>query len=88
MALHITDPKTDKLARRVAKRAGETITDAIHTSLAERLDRLESRDKKAEDAKVKALLAIAAQSSPALRAQKKTARELIDELYDDDGLPR
>ena len=88
MALHITDPKTDKLARKVAKRAGETLTDAIHRSLAERLERLESREKEAEDAKVKALLAIAAQASPELRGEKKTARELIDELYDEDGLPR
>jgi hypothetical protein len=88
MALHITDPKTDKLARRVAKRAGETITDAIRKSLAERLDRLETRDKTAKNAKVKALLEIAAKTSPALRAEKKTGRELIEELYDEDGLPR
>ena len=82
MALHITDPRTDKLARKVAKRAGESLTDAIRRSLAERLARLEARDKSVENAKVKALLAIAAQASPELRAEKKTARELIDELYD------
>ena len=26
--------------------------------------------------------------SPELRNEKKTGRELIDELYDEDGLPR
>jgi antitoxin VapB len=88
MALHITDPQTDKLARKVARRAGESLTKAIRQSLAERLERLEGRDKKAEDAKVRALLAIAARTSPELRAEKKTGRELIEELYDEDGLPR
>jgi len=88
MALHITDPKTDRLARKVAKRAGESLTKAIRQSLADRLVKLEGMDKKVEDAKVKALLTIAAQTSPQLRAGKKTGRELIEELYDEDGLPR
>ncbi len=88
MALHINDPETDRLARRVAKRAGETLTNAIRKSLAERLQRLEAKDGRAEDTKLKALLKIAGRASPALRREKKTGRELIEELYDEDGLPR
>ena len=40
MAINIKDSETDSLAREVAKRAGETITDAIRTALQERLQRL------------------------------------------------
>jgi antitoxin VapB len=43
MAINIKDPKTDSLAREVAKRTGETITDAIRNALQERLQRLASK---------------------------------------------
>ena len=38
MALSITDPEADRLARAVAQRAGETITQAVITALRERLN--------------------------------------------------
>ena len=43
MAINIKDSETDLLAREVAKRTGETITDAIRTALHERLQRLVGR---------------------------------------------
>jgi antitoxin VapB len=43
MAINIKDSETDVLAREVAKRTGETITDAIRTALQERLQRLVGR---------------------------------------------
>ncbi len=45
MAINIKDTETDKLAREVARQTGETITDAIHTALKERLQRLSGRSK-------------------------------------------
>ena len=39
MALSIKDKETDRLAREVAALTGETLTDAIRTALAERLER-------------------------------------------------
>ncbi len=39
MALSLKDPETDRLAREVAELTGETITHAIRTALAERLQR-------------------------------------------------
>ena len=38
-ALSLKDPGTDRLARRVASMTGETLTQAVRTSLAERLAR-------------------------------------------------
>jgi len=43
MAINIKDPETDRLAREVAKIAGETLTDAIRNALQDRLQRLASR---------------------------------------------
>jgi antitoxin VapB len=40
MALNIKDEETARLAREVAQRAGESITEAICTALRERLQRL------------------------------------------------
>jgi antitoxin VapB len=39
MALSLKDKETDRLAREVAALTGETLTDAIRQSLAERLER-------------------------------------------------
>ncbi|MDX2222316.1 MAG: type II toxin-antitoxin system VapB family antitoxin [Rhodospirillaceae bacterium] len=45
MALSIKDPKTDRLAREVARRTGETLTAAIARALEERLSRLKVRNR-------------------------------------------
>jgi antitoxin VapB len=39
MALSLKDAETDRLARAVAKLTGESLTEAVRRSLAERLDR-------------------------------------------------
>ena len=39
MAISLKDPETDRLAREVAALTGETLTDAVRTALAERLER-------------------------------------------------
>jgi antitoxin VapB len=43
--LFLKHPDADRLARRVARITGETLTQAIVTALAERLDRLEAKRK-------------------------------------------
>lgn len=45
VALSIKNPETERLARTVAKEAGESITDAIEQSLRERLERLQRKRK-------------------------------------------
>ena len=47
MALNIKYEETDKLAREVAERAGESLTEAIRIALRERLQRLSGRQKAA-----------------------------------------
>jgi antitoxin VapB len=43
MAISLKDPETDRLARAVAAMTGETLTNAIRTALAERLEREKRR---------------------------------------------
>lgn len=43
MALSIKNSETERLARQVAKEAGESLTEAIESSLKERLQRLRQR---------------------------------------------
>jgi antitoxin VapB len=87
MALHLNNSTTDRLARELARETGETLTEAVNTALKERLDRIGSR-RAAEVEKFVADLTEIAKGAKGLRKQKKTSRELIDELYDEDGLPR
>jgi len=88
MALHIRSPRVDRLAREVSQRTGETLTEAIARALAERLDRLQAADRIAENAKFEELMEISNRVAKLLRHEKKSSTELLDELYDDDGLPR
>ena len=90
MALHIRHEATEHLARQLAKRTGETLTGAIHAALKERLTRLQARDDKAERKLLSELRKISDRSAAAFRKSGETrnARELLDELYDENGLPR
>jgi hypothetical protein len=86
MNLRISDPKIDELAAELAKRTGEDPTQAVVRALEETLRREPSVDVRDEDAKLAELLAIAERAT-GLQSENKTSRALIDELYDENGLP-
>lgn len=90
MPLHIRQERTEKLAREVAKRTGESLTAAVHKALEERMAKLAAADQAAEDAYVARLREISTRSAAAFRAtgETRTSTELLDELYDENGLPR
>jgi antitoxin VapB len=87
MALHINDAETDKLARELARETGESLTVAVNEALKERLRRVSS-SRQANREKFIAELTRIAKGAKGLRRQKKTSRELIEDLYDENGLPR
>ena len=84
MALSLKDPETDSLARQVARLTGETLTEAVRTSLAERLRRERLKRGKAPsleaeiDAIVKRVAAL-----PVL--DDRSPDDIIG--YDENGLP-
>jgi antitoxin VapB len=83
MALSIKHPEADRLARELATRTGESITEAIIVALKERLQREQRRYRpKLEDA----IMAISKRSAALPRRTGRTPDEIIG--YDERGLPR
>ena len=86
MTLNIEDPETDRLARALAKATGESIADAVRTAIEQRLTRECSTER---ERKLQAVQEIVARTA-ALRWKDsgKSAREMVEELYDENGLPK
>lgn len=84
MAINIKDPETDRRARELAARTGETLTTAVGTAIAERLERVRGRrpvrDLAAE------LDAIAERSGALPLVDRRSPEQILG--YDADGLPR
>ncbi len=83
MPLSIKHPEAERLARALAARTGETITQAITKSLEERLLREEGKSKIAnlkDD-----LIEIGKRCAALPDCDERTADEIID--YDEHGLP-
>lgn len=84
MALSIKDDRTDLLAREVARRTGETLTEAIRTALTERLQRLAGRSRVPS---VKERLYEILHRVDALpQLDDRSEDEILG--YDENGLPR
>jgi antitoxin VapB len=84
MALSIKDPETERLARVLAERTGETITLATRRALEERLRRIGSDARRA--ALLEDLTAIRQRWSALPVVDARSADEIIG--YDESGAPR
>jgi antitoxin VapB len=84
MPLNIKNPEADRLARQLAQKTGETITDAVIQALRERLQRQEGRtawpDLKEE------LLAIGRRCAALPTYDTRSPEEIIG--FDEHGIPR
>jgi antitoxin VapB len=84
MALSLKDPKTDQLAREVARLTGETLTDAVRNALAERLGR--ERLKRSRPASLADELEAVAKRVASLPVlDSRSPDEILG--YDENGLP-
>ena len=83
MALSIKNPEVERLARELAAKTGESITDAVLVALRDRLDRAE-QDRKRE-LKVARLLEIGREGSRLPTFDDRSLEEIIG--YDEHGLP-
>lgn len=84
MALSIRNPQVEQLARDVARRTGENITQAIERSLQERLAGLRTGREKA--ALARKLLRIARRCSQRPTLDQRSEDEILG--YDERGIPR
>lgn len=83
--LNIKDAETIELARNLAARLGKSVTATIRDALEEK-----ARTQEAEiQAKIDAVNAIVAEFQKDLPEEwrGKTSKEIMDEMYDEDGLP-
>jgi antitoxin VapB len=83
MGLNIKDEETDRLAREVARLAGETITEAVKRSLAERVVKLKAQKREATLAAD--IMEIGRRCAALPVIDPRSADEIIG--YDKDGLP-
>ena len=84
MALSIKDPETERLARALAERTGETLTVATRRALEERLQRLGDASRK--PALLDDLRAIRRRWSTLPLLDRRSAEDIIG--YDENGVPR
>jgi len=91
MGLNIKKPSTEAAIRELAAWTGQSLTDTVESAVLEKLNQLKTAKRKET---LEEHLALLRPIQEALRAQridpndKRTARELIEELYDEDGLPK
>ncbi|GAB7142705.1 type II toxin-antitoxin system VapB family antitoxin [Mycobacterium riyadhense] len=83
MALSIKDPEADRLARELAARTGETLTEAVVVALRERLARQTGRTRSIPLGEELAAIRRRCAALPVL--DTRTADEMLG--YDDQGLP-
>ena len=84
MALNIRNPETERLASEVARRTGETKTEAVTEALRQRLARLRRRHSTPRLADELEAIADHCARLPVL--DTRTPDEIL--AYDDRGLPR
>jgi antitoxin VapB len=85
MALSIRDPKTDRLARELARLTGETMTEAIRTALEERLGRERRQRDRDMETRREAIMETLERVWAMPVSDDRSADEIIG--YDEHGLP-
>ena len=86
--LHIEDPKAAALARELAERTGESVSDVVVHALEHEIERNPPRRQETEserDERKKRILAIVAEMHKLPILDFRSADELVG--YDEDGLP-
>lgn len=81
MAIYITNPEAEELARELAAATGETITDVVIAALRDRSERLR---KPTREERLARLREISDRASAIIAGRPVDA----DELYDEFGLPQ
>ncbi len=85
MPLSIKDPEADHLAKNLAQRTGETITQAVITALRERLTREQRKDETIENL-VEEIMDIGRHCAALPLLDARSAEEIIG--YDERNLPQ
>ena len=85
MPLSIKDPTADQLARALAQRTGETLTEVVVNALRERLEREQRKDQTGESL-AEDVMEIGRHCASLPLLDQRQPDEILD--YDGNGLPR
>ena len=85
MTLSIRDPETDRLARDLAKRTGKPITTVVRDALADYAAKTPASTQEERKRSIEELLA-EFDALPVI--DPRLSREIINDLYDENGLPK
>lgn len=85
MTLSIRNPAVEQRARQMAARTGKSITAVVDEALCEYEARRGVDDKTRRFRELKALLA---EFDALPVVDTRSSKEIIDDLYDEDGLPK
>jgi antitoxin VapB len=85
MSMNIKNPETHKLAQKLAKLTGESLTEAVTQAIRERLERL---SKRKPDAKLIEDLGRIAHDIASRMSPETKALDIDELLYDENGLPK
>ncbi|HWE06268.1 MAG TPA: type II toxin-antitoxin system VapB family antitoxin [Rhizomicrobium sp.] len=91
MGLNIKSARAEAAIRELAAKTGEGLTEAVEKAVQERLERMKGPTTSETAVHLLQRLrpiqeAVAAERRA--RRDKRTSRELMDELYDEHGLPK
>jgi antitoxin VapB len=90
MGLNIKNTQVEAKIRRLAKRTGDGLTDALEKAVDEKLARMDASEGRSSQRPLLDRLRPLQEAVAAERRKTgdtRTARELMDELYDENGLP-
>ncbi|MGO3151036.1 MAG: type II toxin-antitoxin system VapB family antitoxin [Galactobacter sp.] len=87
MSLNIKNERTHALVRELAQRTGQSQTGAVESAVRARLEALEAEDREADSQRDREIDAIIARLQ-ALPDIGPTYEEIVEDMYDEDGLPR
>ena len=91
MGLNIKKESTEAAIRELAAQTGESLTEAVEVAVRERLDRLNAKSRPRTGSELLERLqplldAIAAERLA--NSDTRSSKELMDEFYDEFGLPK
>lgn len=87
MSLHIKNERTHALVRELAERTGQSQTSAVESAVQRMLDQLNTEDEAVRAGRHEEIQEVLARLH-ALPDAGPSFREIMDEMYDDDGVPR
>ncbi len=94
MGINIKNEETEAVVRELASLTGEGLTEAIESAAREKVARLRQQKKRGRARSLEEYLRAVGPLQDAIAQERRangdtrTAAELMDELYDEHGLPR